>query len=123
MALESLADMASRLAAGDVSARETAEASIALLDAAAQLGAVAFRDDDVVLAHASTLDEAFRSDGPVGPLHGVPVTIKDWIDTTGFPCAAGQAAHIDRRPARDASVVARLRAAGAVVVAKSSIGP
>jgi amidase len=93
---------------------DAALASLHTLDA--RTHAVEWFEDDRVRADASRLDAA-----PVdaGPLHGVPVTVKDWIDVEGFPCAGGAAAHRDRRPTDDATVVARLRAAGAVVVAKT----
>ena len=52
----------------------------------------------------------------------VPITVKDWIDVAGFPCAGESARHRDRRPAADATVVARLRAAGAIVIAKTAAG-
>lgn len=54
------------------------------------------------------------------PLHGLSVTVKDWIDVAGMPCSGGVAAQRARRPARDASAVARLRAAGAIVLAKTN---
>jgi amidase len=54
-----------------------------------------------------------------GPLHGLPVTVKDWIDIEGFPCSGESVEHRGRRPAVDATVVARVRQAGAVVVAKT----
>jgi Asp-tRNA(Asn)/Glu-tRNA(Gln) amidotransferase A subunit family amidase len=82
----------------------------------ARTHAVEWFEDDRVRADAARLD---ARDGPCGPLHGVPVTVKDWIDVEGFPCAGGSPLHRARRPADDASVVARLRGAGAVVVAKT----
>ena len=72
-----------------------------------------------MLFRSRRLDELFVHDrSAIGPLHGVPVTIKDWIDVDGFPCA-GTTDRSDRRPERDATVVARLRQAGAVVIAKT----
>jgi len=58
--------------------------------------------------------------GPLGPLHGLAVTVKDWIDVAGMPCSGGASAHVGRMPARDATVVARLRAAGAIVLGKTN---
>lgn len=106
------------LAAGRTTVRDAVGERLALLHAMPD--AVMAFDDDRALADATRLDRAFSSDGPVGPLHGLPVTIKDWIDVEGFPCA-GETDSLDRRPARDATVVARLRAAGAVVLAKSKV--
>ena len=70
---------------------------------------------------AAALDAQFDVGGAVGPLHGVPITVKDWIDVAGLPCTGGEVAHRDRVPTRDATVVARLRAAGAVVIAKTTV--
>ncbi|CAN0346974.1 unnamed protein product, partial [Phaeothamnion confervicola] len=92
------------------------------LDAIAAIRAVAWRDDDLVMARADALDEQFARNGPVGALHGVPITVKDWIDVEGFPCAAGSPANAGRRPTRSATVVTRLAAAGALVIAKMNVG-
>jgi len=78
--------------------------------------AVQWFEDDRVRADAARLDAL--SDEP-GPMHGVAVTVKDWIDVEGFPCCGETEVHLGRRPTEDATVVARLRAAGAVVVAKT----
>jgi amidase len=87
------------------------------------IGGVAWTDDDAVLAAARASDRALADNGTaIGPLHGVPITVKDWIDVAGFPCAGESARYRDRRPAEDATVVARLRAAGAIVIAKTAAG-
>jgi Asp-tRNA(Asn)/Glu-tRNA(Gln) amidotransferase A subunit family amidase len=68
-------------------------------------------------ARARDLD---RSEGrPCGPLHGVPVGIKDIIDTADMPTEDGTELHAGRAPDRDATVVAMLRAAGAVIMGKT----
>lgn len=85
-------------------------------------GAVIAFDDDQVLAHARALDDRFAAGEAPGVLHGLPITVKDWIDVVGFPCAGGSEAHQDRRPREDATVVRRLREAGAVVLAKTKVG-
>jgi amidase len=82
-------------------------------DVAARTGCVADRDDAGALAAAAAAAD--------GPLHGEPVTVKDWIDVAGFRCSGGEVDHAERRPHRDATAVARLRAAGAVVVAKTAV--
>ena len=73
------------------------------------------------LARADVLDRARERDGPVGPLHGLPITVKDWIDVAGLPCTGGYEQFRDRMPEADATVVARMRAAGAIVLAKTTV--
>jgi len=112
-------DLLSMLRRGQVSASEVAAAHLAALrQVDAQTNAVAFFEDDRALADAARLDQAFAGGGAVAPLHGLPITVKDWIDVEGFPCA-GDTGEVQRRPRRDATVVARLRRAGAVVLAKT----
>jgi Asp-tRNA(Asn)/Glu-tRNA(Gln) amidotransferase A subunit family amidase len=67
------------------------------------------------------LEEARRRDRepPRGPLHGVPVAVKDIIDTVDQPTAYGSPIHRGHRPDRDATAVARLREAGAIIVGKT----
>ena len=57
----------------------------------------------------------------VGPLHGVPFTAKDWIETEGLICAAGFAERSQFVPKHDATVVARMRAAGAILLGKTNV--
>lgn len=70
---------------------------------------------------ARRLDEAFRRNGPVGPLHGVPLLLKDNIDTAGVPTSAGSPALAGTTPRADAFLVGKARAAGALVLAKSNM--
>jgi amidase len=108
------------LRAGEVAASELVGEQLARLRALDDLThAVAWWDDELALDDARRLDEHRASGGPLGALHGVPITVKDWIDVAGFPCA-GEHRHRERRPEADATVVARLRAAGAVVIAKTA---
>ena len=72
-------------------------------------------DPDAALAQARERD----AQAPRGPLHGVPVGVKDIIDTADLPTECGTPIHAGRRPARDARCVARLRDAGAVVLGKT----
>ncbi|CAB3915334.1 amidase [Achromobacter deleyi] len=84
-----------------------------------QLNAFVHVDIDAALATARALDDE-RAQGRVrGPLHGIPVAIKDNVDTADMPTTMGAAHFLGHRPAADADCVALLRAAGAIVVGKT----
>ena len=70
------------------------------------------------LEEARALDAERRAKGPRSPMHGIPVVIKDLIDMEGLPTTAGFKPFGDPVPERDAGVVARLKKAGAVIIAK-----
>ena len=90
---------------------------IADIDDAIQ--AWAFLDPDCALAQARAADELRSSGRPIGALHGVPVAVKDIFDTADMPTERGSPLYAGRAPSRDAAVVARLRAAGAVILGKT----
>ncbi len=73
------------------------------------------------LEDADRLDAAYKSSGPVGPLHGIPILVKDEIDTAGMATTMGTLVMKDYRPAKDAFVVDRLRKAGAVILGKTTL--
>jgi Asp-tRNA(Asn)/Glu-tRNA(Gln) amidotransferase A subunit family amidase len=74
------------------------------------------------LLEAERLDAAFRTSGPVGVLHCIPILVKDQLETADMPTTYGSALFKDFVPQRDATVVARLRKAGAVIIAKATMG-
>jgi Asp-tRNA(Asn)/Glu-tRNA(Gln) amidotransferase A subunit family amidase len=74
------------------------------------------------LQEADRLDAAFRASGPVGPLHCIPVLVKDQVETSDMPTTYGSILFKDFVPKRDATVVAKLRRAGAVIIGKSTMG-
>ncbi len=78
-----------------------------------------YLDSDYALAQAKAADAATRIGRPLGPLHGVPVGIKDIIDTADMPTENGTPLHAGRRPRADATVVSLLRQAGAVIMGKT----
>jgi amidase len=111
-----------RLAAGELSARELAEHYLGrIAEVDARLHAVVTIDPDAVLADADAADAARPRSGEAGPLLGLPVTIKDSIEVAGMPCTGGSLARAGYVPQRDATVVARLRASGAIVLAKTNV--
>lgn len=73
------------------------------------------------LEQARRADEALQRGKSIGPLHGVPFTVKDWIDAAGLPCTAGDPAFRERIPSEDATVVARMRQAGAILLGKTNV--
>ncbi|HTN28216.1 MAG TPA: amidase [Burkholderiales bacterium] len=73
---------------------------------------------DTALAQARRADDEIRSRVIRGPLHGVPIAVKDLCNTQGIATAAGMAIHKRHVPERDATVVARLKASGAVLLGK-----
>jgi Asp-tRNA(Asn)/Glu-tRNA(Gln) amidotransferase A subunit family amidase len=116
----SAAEAARSIRDGVISSTQLVEACLARVrEVDADVQAWTFLDPDHVLAQARAADEFRLSGQPIGPLHGVPVGLKDIIDTGDMPTENGSVLHAGRTPSRDASVVAMLRAAGAVVMGKT----
>jgi Asp-tRNA(Asn)/Glu-tRNA(Gln) amidotransferase A subunit family amidase len=74
------------------------------------------------LKEADRLDAAFQASGLVGPLHGIPIIVKDQADAAGMPTTLGSVLFKDYRPDRDAFVVDKLKKAGAIILAKATLG-
>src|SRR6185503_16495697 len=70
------------------------------------------------LAAARTAEREIAAGGYRGALHGIPIALKDLIDTAGVPTTWGSPAHADRIPERDAAVWARLKTEGAILLGK-----
>lgn len=79
----------------------------------------AFLDPDHVRAQAREADRARELGKPLGPLHGIPVGVKDIFDTADMPTEDGTVLHAGRRPHQDSTVVALLREAGAIIMGKT----
>ena len=75
-----------------------------------------------LLEQADRLDAAYGTSGPVGPLHGVPVILKDQLDAKGTPTTLGSILLKDYYPDRDAFVTDKLRQAGAIILGKATLG-
>ena len=118
----SLGSVCARIKSGELTARETVESTltrISQLDGA--LHAYVMVLGDAALARAEALDEARAAGEMLGPLHGVPIALKDLLYTEGLPTASGTRVMADFVPDEDATVVTRLKAAGAVVIGKTQL--
>jgi len=114
-----LTELAARIKSREISSEEVTCAQlnrIAALDDV--FGSYALVMADVAMAQAELAEAEIAAGRYRGPLHGVPIAVKDLCWTKGFPTAAGMAIYKDWRPEEDATVVRRLREAGAVLLGK-----
>ena len=74
------------------------------------------------LEEADRLDEQYRTSGLVGPLHGIPVVVKDQVDAAGMPTTLGSLVFKDYRPPQDAFIVAKVKEAGGIILGKTTLG-
>ena len=108
------------LEVGDFSAEDLTRACLArTAEREETVGAWAYLNDDLALKQAQALDKRKQSGEPLGPLHGLPVGIKDIIDTDDMPTECGSALYAGRCPLEDSAVAALLRQAGAVIMGKT----
>lgn len=108
------------LAAGDITAEQLVRACLDRIAAREpEVKAFAYFDADHALEQARAADLARRSGRGVGPLHGLPVGIKDIIDTFDLPTQNGCEFFKGRQPDRDAACVRALRDAGAIIIGKT----
>jgi Asp-tRNA(Asn)/Glu-tRNA(Gln) amidotransferase A subunit family amidase len=116
----SASDAARAIRDGAVSSEQLVEACLARVrEAEGEVQAWQYLDPEHALAQARARDADRQEGRAAGALHGVPVGIKDIIDTTDMPTEDGTVLHAGRQPLRDAAVVAMLRAAGAVILGKT----
>jgi Asp-tRNA(Asn)/Glu-tRNA(Gln) amidotransferase A subunit family amidase len=114
------AEALAMLADGRLAAEQLTQGCLARIRAdEPRVQAWAFLDEERALAQAREADALRREGRPLGPLHGLPVGVKDIIDTRDMPTEHGTPIHAGRRPWHDAIVVERLRAAGAVILGKT----
>jgi Asp-tRNA(Asn)/Glu-tRNA(Gln) amidotransferase A subunit family amidase len=115
-----VADLRARLAGGEIRAVDVVESCLRRIEEVdADVQAWAYLDEDYALSQAKVVDEWREAGKPLGPLHGVPVAVKDNIDTRDMPTEYGTPICAGRQPTEDATVVARLREAGAIVLGKT----
>ena len=113
-------DLVHRMRSGAVSAVEVMQAHLRRIDMLEpSIRAWAHLNRELALAAAARADSARQAGHQLGVLHGLPVGVKDIIDTADMPTEYGTRVHQGRRPAQDATIVARLRAAGAIVLGKT----
>ena len=85
-----------------------------------KLNAFVHLDADAARAQAFTEEAAVAQNQPLGPLHGVPLTIKSCVDVAGWPCPAGSLLRKDYFPRADAPLVSRLKSAGAILLGNTN---
>ncbi len=119
---ESAASLASRIREGEVTSRAVVDAHLERIEAVnAALNAVVEVRADEVRRAADEADAKQRSGDPLGPLHGVPFTIKTNIDVAGYATTQGTTAMKDVMATSDAPTVERMRQAGAVALARTNM--
>jgi amidase len=120
-----ISDLQARMKSGELSAHALAQAYLARIDEIDKhgptLNSVIELNPDA-LAIAEALDEERKAKGARGPMHGIPVLIKDNIDTADrMQTTAGSLALVGSKPAQDSSVARKLREAGAVILGKTNL--
>ncbi len=115
-------ELAEKIRHGDASSRDVLEAHLARVDTVnPHLNAIVRRLDDEARAAADAADRAVADRVPLGPLHGVPCTVKENIDLAGTPTTQGVPALADAIAPIDAPTVERMRAAGAIPFARTNL--
>jgi fatty acid amide hydrolase len=116
------AEMAGRIARGEIYSRDIVESLLRRIEAVnPHLSAIVQPAFDQARQEADRADAAVRSGQPLGPLHGVPVTIKDCFAVAGMETTLGIPGFSPGVDAADSPLVARLRAAGAIVLGKTNV--
>jgi amidase len=121
----SLTEMAEGVRAKKISPIELVEAHLARIEQLnPTLNAFAAIDADRVPEQARSAESAVRGSTKItsiGPLHGVPISVKSSVDVAGLPCECGSILRKGNRPTEDASLVKRLRAAGAIILGNTNV--
>src|ERR1700723_1016923 len=115
-------ELARRIAARELSPVTVVDAVLAraaAMDKTLNLFALPLFDEAREAARAA--EAAVMTGDPLGPLHGVPITVKDNVAVAGLRLANGSAAFMDSVATEDAAVVARVKAAGAIIIGKTNL--
>ena len=122
LAAQDVTELQRLLQKREVSARDLAESSLRQIEATqGTTNAFVAQDNDRVMAQARAHDEAAAEGRFGGPLHGIPIAVKDNYLTSDFPTTACSRVQIEPPNASDATVVALLRRAGAIVIGKTNM--
>lgn len=116
-----LFQVAAEIAAGNLSAESYAAMIAGAFSEHQILNATTVWDEGQLKADARQLDIAYRQGGPIGILHGVPLLLKDNINTQALPTSVGTPALVGNTPAVDAPIASRLFAAGALLAGKGNL--
>lgn len=117
-----ITDLSRALRAREISAEQaTASCLERIAEANPTVNAFITVMGDAALAQARQLDDAIRSGRHRGPLHGIPIAIKDVFDVAGTPTTAASQVRAGHLATRDAVAIARLRDAGAVLIGKTNL--
>jgi len=120
-AWKSASELVSEIASGATRSEDVLDAYLARVEAHnGEINAVVATDVDAARARARAADEAAARGESWGPLHGLPMTVKDTFEVVGMACTAGAPELKDHRPARHATSVERLIEAGAIVYGKTN---
>ena len=118
----SAADLALAIRTKQLSCRESVDAHLNRIDAVnPHLNAVTIVLADEALRAADDADRRIQSGDTLGPLHGVPITVKENLDLVGSATTHGLVALAESRPTRDAPVVAHLKNAGAIPIGRTNL--
>lgn len=120
-----IADVHAAFAAGNLTCRELVQLYLDRIEAYDKHGPAInaiITVNDKALQEADRLDAAFKSSGLTGPLHGIPIIVKDQADAAGMPTTLGSVLFKDYYPDRDAFVVKKLKNAGAIILGKATLG-
>lgn len=115
-----IAELAPRIARGETSPVDLVRSCLTRIAARRELNAFITVLEDTALAEADRAAQEIGRGAYRGPLHGIPVSIKDLIDIAGVPTTSGSAVPA-LHPAKDAPVVRRLREAGAIIIGKTNL--
>ena len=112
--------LAAQIKSGEITSVQLVEACLKRIDARdSVVHAWVYLDPELALAQARAADEIVKLGAELGPLHGIPVGLKDIIDTADMPTCSGSDHFEGRRPANDATVTSLLRKAGAIIMGKT----